>query len=102
MRSAIALIISGFVAEILFCLCVVAAPPQQADSERFKPPTLFSRPPNYWGDWTEEKEFDAYDFWVANNKQQHVEGHFAKYLYRVDESHAATSSPLQVMRIRPC
>jgi len=83
---------------MLFCFCVVAAPPQQADSERFKPPTLFTRPPGCWGDWTEEKEFEAYDFTVSRDKVEHVEGHFAKYLYRYDESRGPRPSDLQVIR----
>jgi outer membrane protein OmpA-like peptidoglycan-associated protein len=92
------LIGSTLIAEILFCFCVIAAPPQQADSERFKPPTLFTRPPGCWGDWTEEKEFEAYDFPVSRDKAEHVEGHFAKYLYRYDESRGPRPSDLQVIR----
>jgi hypothetical protein len=45
-----ALIRSAFIAVVAFSFSAVAAPPQQADSERFKRPTLFSPPPHFWGD----------------------------------------------------
>jgi len=98
MERATALIASAFTTAILFCFSVVAAPAQQPDKAGFKDPSLFTRPPSYWGDWVEEKEFDAYDFPVSRNNIEHVEGHYAKYEYRFDDSRGGTSSPLKVLR----
>jgi hypothetical protein len=98
MERATALIASAFTTAILFCFSVVAAPAQQPDKAGFKDPSLFTRPPSYWGDWVEEKEFDAYDFPVSRDNVEHVEGHYAKYEYRFDDSRGGTSSPLKVLR----
>jgi outer membrane protein OmpA-like peptidoglycan-associated protein len=87
-----------FAAMVLLCLCTAAALAQQPDKEGFKDPALFTRMPNYWGDWVEEKEFAAQDFRASKDKDEHVEGHFLKYLYRFDNSRGAAASPLQVMR----
>ena len=84
---------------ILFCLAAAPLLAQQADKEGFKNPALFTRMPNYWGDWVEEKEFDAHDFRVSKDRDEHVEGHFCKYLYRFDGSGgAAAASAVQIMR----
>jgi outer membrane protein OmpA-like peptidoglycan-associated protein len=98
MWSRFLLIASAFIAASSFCLNPVTASAQEADKEGFKDPTLFTRPQRCFGDWVDEKEFDAYDFPVSRDKVEHVEGHFAKYLYRYDESHGARPSDLQVMR----
>ena len=98
MGSRILLIASVFIAAFLFCFSPVYVLAQQADREGFKDPSLFTRPPKCWGDWVDEKEFDAYDFQVSANKTEHVEGHFAKYLYRYDESAGPRPSDLQVIR----
>ena len=87
-----------FVVMVLFCAAAVAAPAQQRDKPGFKDPALFTRMPNYWGDWVEEKQFDAHDFRVSREKDERVEGHFLKYLYRFDESRGAPASSLQVIR----
>lgn len=87
-----------FLAAFLFCIAAVPAPAQQADKPGFKDPALFTRLPSYWGDWVEEKQFDAHDFLVSRGKEERVEGHFLKYLYRFDESRGAAPSTLQVIR----
>ena len=88
-----------FIAVILFCLGAVVALAQTPDKEGFKDPEIFTRMPNYWGDWVEEKQFDAHDFRVSKNKDQRVEGHFLKYMYRFDSSRAsAAASSIQIMR----
>jgi outer membrane protein OmpA-like peptidoglycan-associated protein len=88
-----------FVVAVLFCIAAVAAPAQQPDKAGFKDPALFTRMPNYWGDWVEEKQFDAHDFRVSRDKEERVEGHFLNYLYRFDDSRgAAPPSSLQVIR----
>jgi OmpA-OmpF porin, OOP family len=88
-----------FIITVLFCLSAAVVMAQQADKEGFKNPALFTRMPNYWGDWVEEKEFDAHDFRVSKDKDEHVEGHLYKYLYRFDDSRGgAAASAVQVMR----
>jgi outer membrane protein OmpA-like peptidoglycan-associated protein len=98
MWSRILLIVSAFIAGILFCFSPVAAPAQQPDKAGFKDPTLFTRPPSYWGDWVDEREFEAYDFPVSRDNVEHVEGHYAKYEYRFDDSRGGSGSPLKVLR----
>ena len=94
-----------WIVTILFCalaaVAVVAAPARAQegdDREGFKGPTLFTKPPHYWGDWVEEKEFDAYDFRMSRDKTEHVEGHLAKYMYRYNNPSGGQGSILQVIR----
>jgi len=87
-----------FVVAVLFCIAAVPAAAQQCDKDRFKAPTLFTKLPNYCGDWVDEKEFDAYDFQVSRDNTQRVEGHFFHYQYNFDDSRGAAASPLQVIR----
>lgn len=85
----------------LFCVAAVAlaVPAQEGDDrEGFKGPTLFNKLPNYWGDWVHEKEFDAFEFPVSRNKTEHVEGHFASYIYRYHNPKGGQGSILQVIR----
>lgn len=98
MKSRIAFFAFVLIAAALFCGTAIAVPAQQPDREGFKDPALFTRPARVWGDWVEEKEFDAYDFPVSRDKQEHVEGHYAKYVYRFDDSRGTPPSGLQVMR----
>ncbi len=98
MKSATVLIASAFIAAILFCFSPAAAPAQQPDREGFKDPTLFTRPARCYGDGVDEKEFDAYDFPVGSDKVEHVEGHYARYIYRYDDSAGPQPSDLQVIR----
>ena len=98
MWSRFLLIASAFIAASSFCLNPVTASAQEADKEGFKDPTLFTRPQRCFGDWVDEKEFDAYDFPVSRDNVEHVEGHYAKYEYRFDDSRGGTSSPLKVLR----
>jgi outer membrane protein OmpA-like peptidoglycan-associated protein len=70
-----------------------------SDKAGFKDPALFTRLPNYWGDWVDEKQFDAHTFQVSREKEERVEGHFLQYQYNFDDSRgAAPASPLQVIR----
>ena len=94
-----------WIVAILFCALAAvaafapAAPAQQGDDrEGFKGPTMFTKPPHYWGDWVDEKEFDAFDFPVSRDKTEHVEGHFAKYMYRYNNPNGGHGSILQVIR----
>ncbi len=83
---------------VSFCLIAIGAPAQQADREGFKDPALFTRLRGSVGTTVDEKDFDAYDFPVGRNKQERVEGHFAKYRYEYDESRGPRPSDLQVIR----
>ena len=85
---------------VVFCtaLISVAAPGQQPDNEGFKDPALFTRMPVFYGDSVQEIQFDAYNFKVQGGKEQRVEGHMFRYLYRWDEARGARPSTLQVMR----
>lgn len=90
-----------WIVAFLFCAAAVAAaaPAQQGDDrEGFKGPTMFTKPAHYWGDWVEEKEFDAFDFPVSRDKTEHVEGHLAKYMYRYNNPNGGQGSILQVIR----
>jgi OOP family OmpA-OmpF porin len=87
------------IAIFLFCIGAAVALAQTPDKDGFKDPELFTRMPNYWGDWVEEKQFDAHDFRVSKDKDQRVEGHFTKYMYRFDSARAsAAASSLQAIR----
>ncbi len=88
------------IAAVLFCagVAAISAPAQQADNPGFKDQTLFTRMPNYWGDWVEDKQFDAFTFRVSRDKEEHVEGHLLRYLYRFDESRGSQPGVLQVIR----
>lgn len=88
------------ISAILLCasMAAISAPAQQADNPGFKDQTLFTRLPNYWGDWVEDKQFDAFNFRVSRDKEEHVEGRLLRYLYRFDESRESRPSALQVIR----
>lgn len=87
-------------ATILFCAAAttMAAPAQQPDNPGFKDPALFSRMPAFYGDAVHETEFDAFNFRVKDGKEERVEGHLYRYLYRWDEARGARPSSLQVIR----
>lgn len=89
-----------FVVAVLFCIAAVAAPAQEGDDrEGFKGPKLFTKLPNYWGDWGDEKEFDAHNFRVSKEKEERVEGHLFVYMYRFNKSRGgAPASSLQIFR----
>jgi OOP family OmpA-OmpF porin len=90
-----------FLVAFLFCIAAVAAAGQQTDYIGYKDPALFTRVPNYYlsgGGSFEERQFDAYDFRVSKDRDEHVEGHFLKYNYAFDDSKGAPASSLQVIR----
>jgi outer membrane protein OmpA-like peptidoglycan-associated protein len=98
MKARIVWIASACVVAIAFCFGLAAALPQTPDKEGFKDPSLFTRPSGYWGDWVDDREFDAFDFPISRDNVEHVEGHFAKYEYRFDDSRGGSASPLKVLR----
>jgi OOP family OmpA-OmpF porin len=67
-------------------------------------PALFTRMPNFYLSQFEEKEFDSFEFKIADEKgsgytRQRVEGRRLEYVYYIDtDSKAPRASTLQILR----
>ena len=86
-------------AAVMLCAGGISALAQVGDREGFKGPALFTKLPNYWGDWVHETEFDAHNFRVSKEKNESVEGHLFVYMYRYDNSKGGVqASRLQIFR----
>jgi OmpA-OmpF porin, OOP family len=88
----------------LFAAWPGLAAPKMTDFAGYKDPTMFTRLPNYYlaaSSSVVEKQFDGYEFQVAEGKKVtkvRVEGHYVQYYYYYDAGAGAVPSALQVIR----
>ncbi|MGC4118503.1 MAG: OmpA family protein [Myxococcales bacterium] len=72
-----------------------------ADHESCKDPAVFTRMPGFFlpnASRCETRQFDRYEFPLADRQKAAVEGAFAKYRYTFDKTAGAPPSALQVLR----
>ncbi|MBP1648499.1 MAG: yiaD 1 [Bacteroidetes bacterium] len=85
---------------ILFGVLFLAFPAsaQQKDQTGCTDHPLFTRMPTYWIHHCTEKEFDAYEFTVGQNKKERVEGRFWSIFYYPQATAKSKPSELQILR----
>ena len=85
---------------LLLVAIPAAAQPGKADRQGFKDPPLFTRMPGFflsYPDSVVEKPFGGFSFPIKGG-QKRVEGRYAYYRYRYDESRGPIPSGLQIVR----
>jgi OmpA-OmpF porin, OOP family len=83
---------------VLFLVLTMGVPAQQKDDPKCKDHPLFTRMPGYWIHSCDEKQFDAYDFVVAQGKKERVEGHLWRINYYPQSTMTSKPSELQIQR----
>ncbi len=71
---------------------------EQKDNPRCKDNPLFTRMPGFWIYSCDQKQFDAFDFFVGKGKTEHVEGQLAKLTYYPQADMTEKPSDLQIQR----
>ena len=87
---------------ILSCVLILAAASglaaQQKDDPKCKDHPAFTRMPDYWIHGCRQNQFDAYEFVVAKDKKERVEGQYFKINYYPQATAVQKPSELQIHR----